>query len=195
MPHRNGASEYRRRSDCRASKGRSRTRKRRRRDGSNASALHIFLEQSALTRRRYELATKCSGARLQRARAPSHHEVARRGIWARHHREKDPGPAQNIPSSGKERTHPWSCSTADFRKRPSYGSGGGTAPARRQEEAPGTDHDGIATRVGGCTACTGQGRSRVEQALEAFWKTLNLSDGQAAPWAPKPELLVFLASL
>ena len=33
------------------------------------------------------------------------------------------------------------------------------------------------------------------QALEAFWKTVDLSDGQAAPWAPKPELLEFLASL
>jgi site-specific recombinase XerD len=33
------------------------------------------------------------------------------------------------------------------------------------------------------------------QALEAFWKTVDLSDGQTAPWAPKPELLEFLASL
>jgi site-specific recombinase XerD len=33
------------------------------------------------------------------------------------------------------------------------------------------------------------------QALEAFWKTVDLSDGQAAPWDPKPELLEFLASL
>lgn len=33
------------------------------------------------------------------------------------------------------------------------------------------------------------------QALEAFWKTVDLSDGQAAPWVPKPELLEFLASL
>ena len=33
------------------------------------------------------------------------------------------------------------------------------------------------------------------QALEAFWKTVDLSDGQAAPWKPKPELLEFLASL
>lgn len=33
------------------------------------------------------------------------------------------------------------------------------------------------------------------QALEAFWKTVDLSDGQAAPWTPKPELLEFLASL
>jgi integrase/recombinase XerD len=33
------------------------------------------------------------------------------------------------------------------------------------------------------------------QALEAFWKTVDLSDGQAAPRTPKPELLEFLASL
>ncbi len=33
------------------------------------------------------------------------------------------------------------------------------------------------------------------QALEAFWKTVDLPDGQAAPWTPKPELLEFLASL
>jgi site-specific recombinase XerD len=33
------------------------------------------------------------------------------------------------------------------------------------------------------------------QALEAFWQTVDLSDGQAAPWTPKPELLEFLASL
>jgi site-specific recombinase XerD len=33
------------------------------------------------------------------------------------------------------------------------------------------------------------------QALEAFWKTVDLADGQAAPWDPKPELLEFLASL
>jgi site-specific recombinase XerD len=33
------------------------------------------------------------------------------------------------------------------------------------------------------------------QALEAFWNTVDLSDGQAAPWTPKPELLEFLASL
>jgi hypothetical protein len=33
------------------------------------------------------------------------------------------------------------------------------------------------------------------QALEAFWKTVDLSDGQAATWKPKPELLEFLASL
>lgn len=33
------------------------------------------------------------------------------------------------------------------------------------------------------------------QALEAFWKIVDLSDGQAAPWKPKPELLGFLASL
>jgi hypothetical protein len=33
------------------------------------------------------------------------------------------------------------------------------------------------------------------QALEAFWKTVDLSDGRAAPWAPKPELLEFLATL
>ena len=33
------------------------------------------------------------------------------------------------------------------------------------------------------------------QALEAFWKTVDLSDGQGAPWAPKAELLEILASL
>jgi site-specific recombinase XerD len=33
------------------------------------------------------------------------------------------------------------------------------------------------------------------QALEAFWKAVDLSDGQTAPWAPKPELLEILASL
>jgi len=33
------------------------------------------------------------------------------------------------------------------------------------------------------------------QALEAFWKTVDLSDGRTAPWVPKPELLEFLASL
>ncbi|MFH1185803.1 MAG: tyrosine-type recombinase/integrase [Chloroflexota bacterium] len=33
------------------------------------------------------------------------------------------------------------------------------------------------------------------QALEAFWKTVDLSEGQGAPWAPKPELLEILASL
>jgi site-specific recombinase XerD len=33
------------------------------------------------------------------------------------------------------------------------------------------------------------------QALEAFWKTVDFSDGQTAPWAPKPKLLEFLASL
>jgi len=33
------------------------------------------------------------------------------------------------------------------------------------------------------------------QALEEFWKTVDLSDGTAAPWTPKPELLEFLASL
>ena len=33
------------------------------------------------------------------------------------------------------------------------------------------------------------------QALEAFWKTVDLSDGQAAPWKLRPELLEFLASL
>jgi len=33
------------------------------------------------------------------------------------------------------------------------------------------------------------------QALEAFWKIVDVSDGQAAHWAPKPELLEFLASL
>ena len=31
--------------------------------------------------------------------------------------------------------------------------------------------------------------------LEAFWKTVDLSEGQGAPWAPKPELLEILASL
>jgi hypothetical protein len=33
------------------------------------------------------------------------------------------------------------------------------------------------------------------EALEAFWKTVDLSEGQAAPWVPKPELLEILASL
>lgn len=33
------------------------------------------------------------------------------------------------------------------------------------------------------------------QALEAFWKTVDLSDGRDTPWAPKAELLEFLASL
>ena len=33
------------------------------------------------------------------------------------------------------------------------------------------------------------------QALEAFWKTVDLSEGQGAPWAPKAELLEILASL
>jgi hypothetical protein len=33
------------------------------------------------------------------------------------------------------------------------------------------------------------------QALEAFWKLVDLSEGQGAPWAPKPELLEILASL
>ena len=33
------------------------------------------------------------------------------------------------------------------------------------------------------------------QALEEFWKRVDLSEGQAAPWTPKPELLEFLASL
>jgi integrase/recombinase XerD len=33
------------------------------------------------------------------------------------------------------------------------------------------------------------------QALEAFWKTVDLTEGQVAPWAPKPELLEILASL
>ena len=33
------------------------------------------------------------------------------------------------------------------------------------------------------------------QALEAFWKAVDLSDGQAARWTPKAELLGFLASL
>lgn len=33
------------------------------------------------------------------------------------------------------------------------------------------------------------------QALEAFWETVNLSDGQAAAWEPKPELLEFLSTL
>jgi site-specific recombinase XerD len=33
------------------------------------------------------------------------------------------------------------------------------------------------------------------QALEAFWKTVDLSEGNAAPWAPKPQLLEFLTSL
>lgn len=33
------------------------------------------------------------------------------------------------------------------------------------------------------------------QALEALWKAVDLSDGQAAPWVPKPELLEILASL
>jgi integrase/recombinase XerD len=33
------------------------------------------------------------------------------------------------------------------------------------------------------------------QALEAFWETVNLSDGQTAAWEPKPELLEFLSTL
>jgi site-specific recombinase XerD len=33
------------------------------------------------------------------------------------------------------------------------------------------------------------------QALEAFWKTVDLTEDQAAPWVPKPELLEILASL
>jgi integrase/recombinase XerD len=33
------------------------------------------------------------------------------------------------------------------------------------------------------------------QALEAFWKTVDFSEGHSAPWAPKPQLLEFLASL
>jgi site-specific recombinase XerD len=33
------------------------------------------------------------------------------------------------------------------------------------------------------------------QALEAFWKIVDLSEDQAAPWAPKAELLEILASL
>jgi len=33
------------------------------------------------------------------------------------------------------------------------------------------------------------------EALEAFWKTVDLSEGQGAPWAPKPELFEILASL
>jgi site-specific recombinase XerD len=33
------------------------------------------------------------------------------------------------------------------------------------------------------------------QALEAFWKAVDLPEGQAAPWAPKPELLEILSSL
>ena len=33
------------------------------------------------------------------------------------------------------------------------------------------------------------------QALEAFWKTVDLPEGKAAPWTPKPELLEILASL
>jgi site-specific recombinase XerD len=33
------------------------------------------------------------------------------------------------------------------------------------------------------------------QALEAFWKSVDLAGGKAAPWTPKPELLEFLASL
>jgi len=33
------------------------------------------------------------------------------------------------------------------------------------------------------------------QALEAFWKSVDLSEGHGAPWAPKPQLLEFLASL
>jgi hypothetical protein len=33
------------------------------------------------------------------------------------------------------------------------------------------------------------------QALEAFWGTVDLSEGQGAPWAPKAELLEILASL
>jgi site-specific recombinase XerD len=33
------------------------------------------------------------------------------------------------------------------------------------------------------------------QALEAFWKTMDFSEGHSAPWAPKPQLIEFLASL
>ena len=33
------------------------------------------------------------------------------------------------------------------------------------------------------------------EALEAFWKAVDLSDGQGAPWVPKPELLEILSSL
>ena len=33
------------------------------------------------------------------------------------------------------------------------------------------------------------------QALEAFWKTVDFSEGHSAPWAPKPQLIEFLASL
>jgi len=33
------------------------------------------------------------------------------------------------------------------------------------------------------------------QALEAFWKTVDLPEGHVAPWAPKPKLLEMLASL
>lgn len=33
------------------------------------------------------------------------------------------------------------------------------------------------------------------QALEAFWKTADLSEGQGASWAPRPKLLEILASL
>ncbi len=34
-----------------------------------------------------------------------------------------------------------------------------------------------------------------QEALETFWKTVDLSDGQGAPWAPKPKLLEMLSSL
>ena len=34
-----------------------------------------------------------------------------------------------------------------------------------------------------------------QEALEAFWKTVDLSDGQGAPWAPRPELLEMLSAL
>jgi len=33
------------------------------------------------------------------------------------------------------------------------------------------------------------------EALEAFWNSVDLTEGQGAPWAPKPELLEILASL
>ena len=33
------------------------------------------------------------------------------------------------------------------------------------------------------------------QALEAFWKTVDLSEGQGGSWVPRPELLEVLASL
>ena len=33
------------------------------------------------------------------------------------------------------------------------------------------------------------------EALEAFWKTVDFPEGHSAPWAPKPKLLEFLASL